>query len=212
MICISIGESSVGRCLEALKGIDFAEIRIDKMQVDAIEVKKIFSQHPRLIATCRPGIMDDEKRVSLIMAAIDAGAAFVDIEIETDDRYKEEIIEKARSTGCQVIISYHNFTETPERTELKRILDMCFESGADIAKLACRIGSEKENARMLGLLDEARPVIVTGIGDRGKICRIVAPLLGCPFTYASPEKGKETAKGQLDKDKLERIIKNLKNV
>ena len=38
MICVSIAESSVGRCLEALKGIDLAEIRIDKMQVDAINV------------------------------------------------------------------------------------------------------------------------------------------------------------------------------
>lgn len=212
MICVSIAEETFEKCLYALKGIDFAEIRIDKMAVEVEDVKKIFNQHPKLIATCRPGRVDDKKRKELLLVAIEAGAAFVDVEVESDDEYKNTIIEKARPAGCLVIISYHNFEKTPQRVELEHILNWCFDSGADIAKIACRVNSEKDNARLLGLLNETRSLVVAGIGDKGKISRVVAPLLGSPFTYASLIAGKETAEGQIDKETLKRIFQTLKDV
>lgn len=212
MICVSITEETFEKCLYALKGIDFAEIRIDKMAVEVEDVKKIFNQHPKLIATCRPGRVDDKKRKELLLVAIEAGAAFVDVEVESDDEYKNTIIEKARSAGCRIIVSYHNFEKTPQRVELEHILNWCFDSGADIAKIACRVNSEKDNARLLGLLNETRSLVVVGIGDKGKISRVVAPLLGSPFTYASLIAGKETAEGQIDKETLKRIFQTLKDV
>jgi len=212
MICVSVAEVTFEKCLYALKGIDFAEIRIDKMAVEVEDVKKIFNQHPKLIATCRPGRVDDKKRKELLLVAIEAGAAFVDVEVESDDEYKNTIVEKARSAGCLVIISYHNFEKTPQRVELEHILNWCFDSGADIAKIACRVNSEKDNARLLGLLNETRSLVVAGIGDKGKISRVVAPLLGSPFTYASLIAGKETAEGQIDKETLKRIFQTLKDV
>jgi len=144
--------------------------------------------------------------------AIEAGAAFVDVEVESDDEYKNTIVEKARSAGCRIIVYYHNFEKTPQRVELEHILNWCFGSGADIAKIACRVNSEKDNARLLGLLNETRSLVVAGIGDKGKISRVVAPLLGSPFTYASLIAGKETAEGQIDKETLKRIFQTLKDV
>lgn len=211
MICVSIGESNIEECINALRGIDFAEIRLDKMEVTVEGIKKIFSLHPCLIATCRSDKMDDKKRKTLLSEAIAVGAAFVDIEVESDDRYRNEIIEKARAAGCQVIISYHNFAKTPERAELEHAINWCFESGADIAKIACRVSSVEENTRLLSLLVETRPLIVVGIGNKGKITRVAAPLLGSPFTYASLVRGKETAEGQIDIETLKEIFEKLKN-
>ncbi len=211
MICISLGELSVQECLQALKRIDFAEVRIDKMALGADDIKTVFRQHPRLIATCRPGAMPEAKRISLLIEAIRAGAAYVDIELESSDITKQEIIPTAQSKGCRVVISYHNETKTPERAELEHIVDWCFESDADIAKIACRIRSEKENARLLGLLNEPRPLVVVGLGILGKISRIAAPFLGSPFTYASLKPGKETADGQIDKETLEKFYQSLEN-
>ncbi len=115
MICVSLAESSVTECLRALKGIEFAEIRIDKMSLDVNDLKKIFSSHPRLIATCRPGVMAEATRISLLKEAIGAGAAYIDIEVETSDASKREIVQAARNKGCRVIISYHNLIKTPAR-------------------------------------------------------------------------------------------------
>lgn len=212
MICVSIAEKTVEKCIEALEGIDFAEIRLDKMTFDLESVKKIFSNHPQLIATCRPGSMSDKKRKSSLVAAITAGAAFVDVEVDSDSRYKNEIIQKARAHSCQVIISFHNSVKTPERRELEHTINWCFECGADMVKIACKVHSPRDNSRLLGLLNEKRPLVVIGMGDKGKITRVVAPLLGSAFTYASLAVGKETAEGQMDRDALKSIFERLKNV
>lgn len=212
MICVSIAEPKVKDCLLALDGVEFAEIRMDRIEDISTEIHTIFSSHPRLIATYRPGKTDRNQRCSDLIKAIEAGAAFVDIELEADDSYKSRIIKKAREKNCNVIISYHNSDKTPERTELEHITNWCFDSGADIAKIACRVVSLKDNARLLGLLNDARPVVVVGMGRKGRITRIAAPLLGSPFTYASLAAGKETAEGQIDRKTLEGIYKRINDV
>ena len=212
MICVSIQEFSAEECLNSLRGVDFAEIRLDKMAADMDGIKKIFSRHPRLIATCRPGTMADEKRLELLSKGIEAGAAFIDVEVDSEEEFKNSIIEKARAKGCRVIVSYHNFRMTPQRSELEHIVNLCFDSGADMAKIACKVRTEKDNALLLGLLQDQRLLVIVGLGEKGKITRLVAPLLGSPFTYASHAKGKETAEGQLDKKSLERALRNLRNV
>jgi len=90
-----------------------------------------------------------------------------------------------------------------------QIVALCFESGGDIAKIACKVNSERDNARLLGLLDSGRDVIVIGMGEKGRITRIVAPLLGSPFTYAAPARGRETADGQPDRETMERYLRML---
>lgn len=212
MICVSLKETKPEKLLRLLKGIEFAEIRLDKLTVDVESVRNIFSQHPNLIATCRPGLMEDRERKTLLLTAIKAGAAYVDIEVEGDNAFKDALVQESRRQGCNVIVSYHNFEKTPERAELEKIVSWCFDSGGDIAKIACLVRSEKDNARILGLLSDARPLVVIGMGHLGKITRIVGPNLGSLFTYAALEEGQETAEGQISKTKLENILKRLKHV
>jgi len=211
MICVSIGEDSTEKCITAIDGLEFAEIRIDTLRDATVEnVRKIFSKQIRLIATCRPGgTLDENARKELLLSAIESGASFVDIEVESRDEYKKEIIAAAKNKGCKVIVSFHNYKLTPPNAELGQIVDWCFDSGADIAKIACMVNNDGDNARLLGLLDDSRKIVVVGMGKAGRIVRIVAPLLGSPFTFASLGNGKETADGQISKDEMERILKLL---
>jgi len=213
MICISIGEKTVAGCLEALKGAELAEIRLDmldKEELTSDNVKKIFSSGGKLIATCRAGDISDDERLELLGGAIDAGAVYVDVEVEAKDDYKKNLVDKARAKGCKVIVSYHDHRRTPPTEEMKQIIGWCFESGADIAKIACMVRSDGDNARLLGLLGSERKLIVVGMGPKGSITRIVAPLLGSQFTFASAGEGKETAEGQLDKEKLAHALDALR--
>ncbi len=212
MICVSLAEKSVRECLVSLKGVEFAEIRMDKIEDISSGTPAIFSNHPRLIATYRPGKRNEDERCSALRDAIEAGAAYVDIELDMDDSYKNRIIQKAREKNCKVIISYHNRDKIPERAELEHIVDWCFDSGAYIAKIACRVNTLRDNARILGLLNDARPVVVVGMGRKGRITRIAAPLLGSPFTYASLAPGRETAEGQIDWKSMKEIYQRLNNV
>jgi 3-dehydroquinate dehydratase len=52
-------------------------------------------------------------------------------------------------------------------------------------------------------------MVIIGMGKLGVVTRIAAPLLGAEFTFAAPETGKETAPGQISKDKLLSIIRQI---
>ncbi len=223
-ICISIAEKGFVACKQALAKIaktDLAEIRLDKAAISEFDIAKIFSSRKNLIATCRPSENQDQtqssisdpsdlKRKTLLLAAISAGASYVDIELESNDRYQKELIAAAKKRGCKVIISYHDYQKTPSRAGLDAVVESCFDAGADIAKIACMVATDaaaadRDASRLLGLLDDKRKLVVIGMGERGRIVRIVAPLLGSIFAFVSPGKGKETALGQLTRNELVRV-------
>jgi 3-dehydroquinate dehydratase-1 len=212
MICVSLSEASPEKCIRLLKGIEFAEIRLERFDGDIEDIWEIFSQHSNLIATCRPGPRNNLERKDFLLAAIKAGAAYVDIEVESHEFFKRELTLEAKSHGCKVIISFHDFEKTRDRAELEHIVSWCFDSGADIAKIACKVYSTKDNARILGLLSDERPLVVVGMGEKGKITRIIGPYLGSQFTYASLDDGKETGDGQISISRLTKILESLKNV
>lgn len=211
MICVSLVEPTAEACLRALEGVGLAEIRLDKMRIGPAGVRKIFSGHPRLIATCRPGGMPEAKRRQFLLAAVKSGAAFVDVEIEADASFRERLISAAHARNRRVIISYHDFRRTPARAELEAVIERAFSYGADIAKIACRVRECRDNARLLGLLDSGRPLIVVGMGTRGRLTRIVAPFLGSSWTYAALGGKPKTAPGQMEAASLERILLELKD-
>ncbi len=210
MICVSIGKTPVVGIEKIIEGFHLAEIRMDLMEISIDDVHNIFSRYKNLIATYRPGTVHEDERKRFLTEAIESGAAYVDLEVESDDRFKGDIIAKARSMGCKVIISFHDYDKTPEREELIRIVSRCFSSGADLAKISCKVNTKKDCARLLGLLDSDKDIIVAGMGEKGKMVRILAPLLGSPFTYASPQEGQETAEGQLDATTVKRYFNLLK--
>ncbi len=209
MICISISESDKSRLLERLEGVEFAEVRLEALSPSLDDVREIFNMPARLIATMRPGRHTDEQRLMVLAAAVKAGAAYVDIEMESSTILREGVLAQARRDGCKVIVSYHNDRETPDMKTLAHIADECFAAGADIAKIACRANSEADAARMLSLLDGERPIIAIGMGKAGRVTRVAAPLLGSPFTYASQGAGDETAEGQIEAGLLAKIISEI---
>ena len=209
MICVSLQLETVGEFLEAVEKFPFAELRLENLQPSDEEVARLFSLKKKLIATMRPGPYSESERRRILMAAVNAGASFVDIELESDPEFRKDIVRLARKKGSEIIVSYHNHELTPPAGELQKILSRCFESGADIAKIACHAHSLRDSARILGLLDSPGSVVAIGMGPAGRITRIMAPLLGSPFTYASAEAGRETADGQLDFEKLAMLLREL---
>jgi 3-dehydroquinate dehydratase I len=235
MICLSIEANNFDECFEIIKTHDFVELRLDKCNFTNEEINIFFSYPIKFIATCRPGFHPDEKRKELLMNAIQAGTEYIDIEIDSDLTFLEELMKLAREYNTKIILSYHNYIETPTLTILLEIIKSCFEKGADIAKIACKVNSKDDCSRIFSLYELTHPLIpsqegksviehrasnielpqegkliVIGMGDLGRITRIAAPYLGAPFTYASYESGMETADGQIDLDSLTKIYELIK--
>jgi 3-dehydroquinate dehydratase-1 len=206
MICVSLTEKNPDVCLEILEKVEMAEIRIDLAELSDKDIIKIFSSRKKLIATCRPGKYSQSERMYKLRLAIKSGATFVDIEFEAEPDFREAIIEFAHARQCDVIISYHNYEITPELDELETIMNKCFESGADIAKIATMVKVNRDNSKILSLYKAPGRLIAIGMGELGKISRIVAPFLGAEFTYASLSDENATAPGQINYKRLNKFI------
>lgn len=190
-------------------GIDAVELRLDLMDASLAGLPAIVSTItavvPRFIATCRPGRANESDRLALLCESARSGAWAVDLEIDAPGDWRAAVLAAARAHGSRVIISHHDHERTPPRLELDGIVRRAFDAGADIAKVACRVLTAADHAALLGLLDDehtAGRVAVIGMGPRGRLTRIVAPLLGSPLVYVSLRRGLETADGQLTRGAL----------
>jgi shikimate kinase len=145
-----------------------------------------------------PVIATDRKNEDSLIEAIEVGCDYVDVEV--DSPAKEEVTAKAKSNGCRVIVSMHDFEKTPE--------SFTFEKGdADIFKISTMVNSLEDCRRLLFLLKERDDLIVIGMGELGVFTRVIAPLLGSYLTYASILKG--TAPGQLNVKTLYEIYREM---
>ncbi|MDD2550038.1 MAG: type I 3-dehydroquinate dehydratase [Bacteroidales bacterium] len=208
-ICLSIGHADYETILELLKQVALAEIRIDLLYLNEEQLKSIFTKHNNLIAAYRSDSSDNKEIEMGLNLAIENGCKFIDIDIEMPELPRKKLITKAHTKGCKVIISYHNFTETPSLKELNAIIDKLFESGADLAKLACMANSPNDCARVMGLYENHSNLVAFCMGDLGKLTRLAAPILGAPFTYASAQ-GKATAPGQMAINEVELFLNSYK--
>lgn len=207
MICVAIQEKNAEQCLSILENIDLAEIRIDLCEYSIEQVKEVFSKSKaKLIATCRPDNYSIEEQTALLKTAVENGADMIDIEIEASDAYKQEMVSFAKKHNCKVIISYHNYDNTPTKEELNSIVDECFSSGGEIAKIAAQANSFQDSARLLSLYETDKSILILGMGEYGKITRVGATYLGAPFTFASLDASSATAPGQIASDTLKDIF------
>lgn len=201
-ICLSIGHIAYNDIVELLKGVALAEIRIDLLELDEMQLRSVFNSHKNLIATHRASDGDFEKMVSTLNLAIDNGCTYIDIDVDTPESYRNELIEKAKVSGCKVILSYHNFSETPDAKQLNQIVSNLFKMGADVAKIACLATNEDDCNRVLEIYSYHKNIVAFSMGEIGKKTRIEALKRGAPFTFASV-KGKETAPGQMSYEDIE---------
>jgi len=211
MICIPLGGIGFEECLSMARKETFVEFRFDLLALNLDQVREVVNAANSCIATCRPRQMDEDDRQEILKTAIHSGADYVDIEVESDKVILNEIIMSARTHNTSIIISYHNFEETPALPELEQIVSDCRTAGADVVKIASQVNHTEDLQNLLKLYNRDLRMVIIGMGEKGIISRIAAPLLGAEFTFAAAEEGQETAPGQISKDKLLSIIRQIQD-
>lgn len=207
MICVSIADVSALEALRIVKANELSEVRLDLIEFTGDDVENIFSSGNKTIATFRPvDSVPEKERKDILIQAVNAGASYVDIEMENNNDFTKDIIEAAVRKKCKIIISYHNYDNTPSSPELEQILNRCGGKYVDIVKIACRVNSVEDCSRLLSLYGTGKPVIAVGMGEPGRITRIAAVFLGAPFTYASLDAARQTAPGQIEYENMKKII------
>jgi len=220
MICASIIESGIDSMVKIANSIDsdIIELRLDHLS-EFSGLEKLRGIRTEKIVTCMPSWEggnfkgQERERFEILNKAIEF-AEFVTIELRTEKKYRDELIKNAKEIGVKVIIAYHNFDSTPERKEIIKILNRERDSKADIAKVAFMASNYKDVLNLMQVLVDNYekfeiPIIALSMGRFGRISRILVPLLGSYLTFASVEKGRESAEGQLTVEELRKILKIL---
>ena len=155
--------------------------------------------------------ISQETRLQLITTVIASGGVeIVDIEICNEPAFIEKVKKTAQSSDTKLILSYHNFDETPDEAFIFNKLVMAQEMGADIAKLAVMPKNYADVLTLLGATLKARteavkvPMVTMSMGPEGGVSRAAGGLFGSDLTFAA---GKEaSAPGQIPIADLRQVM------
>ncbi len=160
------------------------------------ELRRTIGEIP-LIFTCR---IDQEggmrtlaqgKRLEVIVAAITSGTIdLVDIELCNGPEFIDAVRKHTQAHRVALILSYHNFKETPDETFICNKLLAAWQAGADIPKLAVMPKDYGDVLILLGATNKARnsaidsPLVTMSMGEQGAISRLAGGLFGSDITFA----------------------------
>ena len=221
-ICAAIIAPTIDEFLVALNNVssaDLVEIRADGLE-DKTQITKLLKQAKSkttlpIILTLRMksegGAFEgsEEERVECIKEGLGL-ADMVDIELRMNEDDRNEIIKIAKEKKVKVILSYHDFENTPTEDEMNSVLKEEEAAGADIAKLAAFANFSSDVIRLLNVTQKGReklkiPLCTISMGEIGAISRIASPIFGSAITYGYVTK--ETAPGQLSVGELDSMLR-----
>ena len=202
------------RLLEAVEqGSDYIEIRLDylrRFDVDRLGAACRDHLH-RCIFTCRhpaeggryPG--GEEGRLRLLTEVSSLGPAYVDLELRSVRKHRL-LPTRLADRSQPVIISSHNLRGTPKLDTLEKLLAEAQEHSGTV-KIVSAARTLKDNFTLLSLYSRAKCALIAFCtGELGVFSRVLSPLYGSPFTYASL-RGLRTAPGQVPLDLLRELYR-----
>ena len=224
MICTTIQNKTAEQILEALEHCEMAEIRLDRCELSARDTENVFTSDVPLVATCRiaevaqnepslQGLTDSAREIKAmqiaekrLVRAIEAGARYVDVEIEAQKQMSKRVRSAAHENGTIFIRSYHDFEGTDSYEALKALVEKCKYHGADIVKLVTTAHSSEDVERVMALYEWAKAenidLIAFCMGEAGRQSRLDCLKYGAPYTYAALSAEEAAVPGQWPTDEM----------
>ena len=214
-ICASVAEKTPKRLKQtltkALKKSDYAEIRFDFLNPNLVPdtLQQIKKDLRKCVCTLRPVSEggkfsgSEKNRISIMKLIAEYNPFLLDIEFNTLIKNKN-LRRYLKSTGTDILLSWHNFKQTPDTSVLKKKLAQMKKFSNNI-KIVTMAKSVNDATRVLSLYkNNNTKLIAFSMGNYGRISRILCLFLGSPYTYVSL--GKPVAPGQFSVDEVKSIF------
>jgi len=143
----------------------------------------------------------------------------VDIELFNETSVLKALVSSAKENGVYVIMSNHDFIQTPAKEEIVARLEKMQENGADILKIAVMPNSIADVLTLLEATNTMKmherncPVVTMAMGKMGMISRLAGEVFGSSLTFGSAQGA--SAPGQIPADELRTVLdivhKNMRN-
>jgi len=212
LICVAVIGRDTEQTITRIQGLsspDLIEIRFD-YSLEPIDPSRIRdATETPLIATNRPvypgGLSKEaeEGRHGTLYEACEAGFEYADVELEAPG--SGDAVKRVHDAGSRCILSHHDFEATPTLEELNRLHARAKSMGADVVKLVGTANCYGDNIVYLAYISEKPGNVSFGMGLHGVPSRVLSPLMGGAFTYASTGEGEESAPGQLTLSKMREL-------
>ena len=203
-ICTPVIGKTLEEFLENLEKVqaisDMVELRVD-------QIKNLSDSDLQLIRkkTKKEAIFTSRKK-EIILKALDLEFDYIDIELSLISN-----IDLSKQKNNKIILSFHDFKKTPNIEELTILIDRMRKYNIEVLKIATTVNNDQDvNDLFKTLLNKKNDekMIIVGMGNEGKITRVLGPLLGSFLTFASTKYG-ESAQGQINIVELKKIYKLL---
>lgn len=212
-LCLVIYEKKLDALLRNIDPQTLTEVRLDFSNFTDDEIGIIFRYSKNLIATYRENNRTSlEQRIHALKIAIENGAAYVDIDIDTPKEAFESLLDVAKKHNCKTIISHHNYSETPDIKELTKVCRQIQSYTPDIIKIVTKTDSVRDLKNLMALYAFYDEIIALGIGKLGGLSRVIALAYDAPFIFTFSKSKYKVAIGQISQKVLEKLGRILKGV
>ena len=208
-ICVSILPKNNLEALNLIEKAEKAKADIIEVRLDCLETSRKLSELSAstkvpLIATNKlqseKGFFagTESERQQTLLKAAKSGFEYVDIDLSSP-KYKETI-SQLKLLGAKPIVSYHKFDGALNVSAMAAVLDEELASGAFVCKIVTTAKQIEDNLPALSFVSFASSkakLVCFCMGEHGRISRVLSPLFGAFFTFASLEEGSTTAAGQM---------------
>jgi 3-dehydroquinate dehydratase type I len=207
-ICIPIVEKTTEKALRSIKQVnrwaDIIELRVDYLRGVKLPLFLENRKKPFIVTNRRKDEGgqykgEERKRLGVLQEALDLGADYIDVEFSVERSFLQRLLRDRR--GAQVILSFHDFRGTPSIKELQKLFGQMIQLGADVIKIVSFARSWEDNLSVLSLIPLAKErrqkIVAFCMGEKGKISRIFSPFFGAAWTYASIDRARVSASGQM---------------
>ncbi len=220
-ICVSILPKNMTQALTLIEKAETAQADLIEVRLDCLEETRNLQDLKKstslpLIATNKlqseRGFFagNETERQQTLLNAAKNGFEYVDLDLSSAKN--KEIITKLNQLGAKVIASYHKFDGPLNVSTMEKILDEEIASGASVCKIVTTAKQVEDNLPTLSFVSFASSkakLVCFCMGEYGKISRLLSPLFGAYFTFASLEEGSETAVGQMSIQEMQTAYKLL---
>ena len=192
---------------------DLFELRLDALfpRREEVEAALRHLRAPLIITARHPreggaNQLSVQKRRALLLRFL-PHAAYVDIELRSAGAFAA-ILEAARAKRIRIIVSFHDFNETPRRPRLDEIARTAKSLGADLLKIATRTDTSAQLARLRDFFRRERldmKITAMGVGRLGRVSRFEFARLRSALNYG--HLGSPQAEGQLSIRQLRRLLR-----
>ncbi|XP_030551132.1 bifunctional 3-dehydroquinate dehydratase/shikimate dehydrogenase, chloroplastic isoform X2 [Rhodamnia argentea] len=210
LICAPVMAGTVKEMVTQLdeaksSGAELVEIRLDSLKnfsphedlktlIKASALPTLFTYRPKWEGGQYDG--DDKSRLDTLRLAMELGADYVDVELQVAFEFNASI-QGSKPEKCKVIVSSHNYENTPSIEDLGNLVARIQAAGADIVKIATTALDITDVARMFHITVHSQvPVIGIVMGERGLISRVLCAKFGGFLTFGTLESGAVSAPGQ----------------